>query len=598
MDFIGKLRQLFNRYTLSTTGRLFLASLVVGVVAGIGAIVFFTLLQWLSHICLHELAHYFPPEPRGELSGVEAIPSLNIRSWVFLIVPTLGGLISGFLVFKLAPEAEGHGTDAVIEAFHHKKGVIRKRVPLVKTLASIITIGSGGSAGREGPIAQIGAGFGSYLSDLLRLSDDEKRTLLIAGAAGGIGAIFRSPLGGALFAVEVLYRRDFESKALIPALVSSIVAYSIFTSRFGWGFLFETPHYVFDHPSELLFYAALGLVCAAVGYVYVKIFYGTRDQFFRRISIKPHWKPAIGGFLVGILGFFAPHALASGYGYLQQAMDGTLTIHFMLIAVILKIFATSFTISSGGSGGVFAPSLFIGGMLGGAFGQLSELLFPSMISNPTAFVLVGMGAFFAGAAKVPISSMIMVSEMTGGYQLLVPMMLASSTSFVATNRINLYEQQVNRMADSPAHMGDFTVDVLDSLMVDQAFHPSPNIPLVSEDTPLSEIQNLITQCPISYFPVVNSKAEIIGLIALDDVRSVLFEEGMDQLLIARDFMSKAVTVTPAESLKSALKKFIQYNYSQIPVIDIRNENRIIGILSHEDVIATYNKKIRHLKMDY
>ena len=589
-----KIRQLFNKYANHAVGRLFISSILVGIVAGIGSILFFTLLNWMSHFCLHIACNYIPPEPAGELSGFEVNESA-IRWWLIWLVPAIGGLISGIIVFSLAPEAEGHGTDAVIEAFHHKRGLVRKRVPIIKAITSIITIGSGGSAGREGPIAQIGAGFGSYLASLLKLSDDERRILVVSGAAGGIGAIFRSPLGGALFSIEVLYKRDFESKALIPALVSSIVAYSIFASFFGWGMLFKTPVFEYHNPIELLFYAALGLVCAYMSVGYIKIFYGLRDHFFHKLPMKPHYRPAIGGLMIGVVGIFAPHALASGYGYLQQAMNGSLTIQFMLVAVVLKIFATSFTISSGGSGGVFAPSLFIGGMLGGAFGQISDLLFPGVIENPTSFVLVGMGAFFGGAARVPISAMIMVSEMTGGYQLLVPMMLASATAYVVNSRFSLYEKQVNRMADSPAHMSDFTVDVLDTLVVDKAYKRKTSIPTLKEDTPLQEFQNIVSEGIDDFFPVVDKKDNIIGIISLRVARSVLFEDEMNKLLIAKDLMSNPITVTPSESLRSALKKFIEFEYSQIPVVDIRDENQILGMLSHEDVIDTYNKEIKRRK---
>jgi len=585
MSFTQKINQLLNRYAISSSGRLFLASIIVGVVSGLGAIIFFTLLNKVTNFCFHDLANYFPPEPVGEISGQHPVGG-EIHRWIFLIAPVIGGLISGILVFTYAPEAEGHGTDAVIEAFHHKRGVIRKRVPFIKTISSIITIGSGGSAGREGPIAQIGAGFGSYLGNILKFTDDERRILLIAGAAGGIGAIFRSPLGGALFAIEVLYKRDFESKALIPALVSSIIAFSIFSSHYGWGMLFETPQYVFKNPVELLFYAGLGLVCAFTGLFYIKVFYGMRDKFFKALPVWPYIRPAIGGLLIGVVGFFAPHILSSGYGYLQQAMNGSLTIQFMLLAALLKIFATSFTISSGGSGGVFAPSLFIGGMLGGAFGQIAELLFPNLISSPTAFVLVGMGTFFAGAAKVPISSMIMVSEMTGGYQLLVPMMLSSATAFVVSPRTTLYEKQVNRMADSPAHMGDFTIDVLDTLQVEQAYQKTDSVPILQVSTPLTQFQHVVSHGEDSYFPVIDKYRNIVGIISLRNARSILFEDSMSDLLIAQDLMSPPVTVTPAESLRSALKKFLEYDYGQIPVVDMRDEKKIIGVLNQEDVIVS------------
>jgi len=423
------------------------------------------------------------------------------------------------------------------------------------------------------------------------MSDDERRTLMLAGVAGGIGGIFRSPLGGALFTIEVLYKRDFEAKSLIPALVSSIVSYSVFASKYGWGLLFQTPAYQFNHPSELAFYALFGLVCAGVGIFYIKVFYGIRDHIFHPIPIKPHFKPAIGGLMIGMVGFFFPQVLASGYGYLQQAMNGELTIQFMLIAVFLKIFATSFTISSGGSGGVFAPSLFIGGMLGGAFGQIMANMFPGIIEHPEAFVLVGMGAFFAGAAKVPVSSMIMVSEMTGGYSLLVPMMLSSSTASLAASRHNLYEKQVNRMADSPAHLGDFTIDVLDTMIVDQAYKSRLSVPSIKNTMRIADLKNIITNETESHFPVVNQRDEMIGIISLQNIRPLFFENDISPMLIAQDLMTPAVSVTPAENLKSALKKFIDNDYTQIPVVDFRDERRILGFLSHEDLIDAYNREI-------
>jgi len=595
MRWLASITKFFSRDAGQSSGRLFVGSILVGVVAGFGAILFFLLLGWLSHLVMHVGANYFAPEPAGESSVFEPVGGA-IRWWILIIAPAIGGVLSGILVFTFAPEAEGHGTDAVIEAFHHKQGIIRRRVPIVKAISSIITIGTGGSAGREGPIAQIGAGFGSYLATMLRLSDDERRTLMLSGAAGGIGAIFRSPLGGALFAIEVLYKRDFEAKALIPALVSSIVAYSIFSVRFGWGLMFDTPHYVFRHPVELLFYALFGLVCAGVGIVYIKVFYGLRDHLFHRIPILPHFRPAIGGLMVGVIGAFAPHILASGYGYLQQAMHGQVTIQFMLLAIVLKMLVTSFTVSSGGSGGVFAPSLFIGGMLGGVFGEMSALLFPDLISNPSSFVLVGMGAFFAGAAKVPISSMIMVSEMTGGYQLLAPMMLSSSTAYLANSKTTLYEKQVNRMADSPSHMGDFTIDVLDTMVVEQAYRPAADIPKVKVGTHLSDLQSLFAERNESYFPVVDNQENIVGILSLRNARKVLFEEEMGHFVIAQDLMTPAVTVTPAESLRSAMKKFLDFDYGQIIVVDYQDEKKIIGLLSHEDIIQSYNQEVIRRKL--
>ena len=227
-------------------------------------------------------------------------------------IPALGGLIAGLLVFTFAPEAEGHGTDAMIDSFHRKKGIIRRRVPIIKTIASAITIGSGGSAGKEGPIAQIGAGFGSFLASVLKVSDRERRIMLLAGAAGGIGAIFKAPLGAALFATEVLYRKeDFEFEAIIPCILSSIVAFMVFTFYDGNDTIFHIPAYSLATPTQLPFYAVLGVLCALVGFPYVRFFYGIRDRFFRRLKLPKAVKPAIGGLMVGIIALFLPKCWAA-----------------------------------------------------------------------------------------------------------------------------------------------------------------------------------------------------------------------------------------------------------------------------------------------
>ena len=279
----------------------------------------------------------------------------------------MGGLVSGLLVYLIAPEAEGHGTDAMIDAFHQRGGYIRKRVPLVKILASAITIGSGGSAGKEGPIAQIGAGFGSFFATVFKLKPRDRRILVLAGAAGGIGAIFHAPLGAALFAPEVLYREtEFESEAILPCIVSSIVASSIFDQYFGRTALFF-PGPVDFAPVELLPYALFGVVCAGVGYLYVKLFYDVaRDRIFRRVKLPKMLKPALGGLMLGVVALLFPQIMDGGYGWVQAALEGKIFWGTMLLLALMKIVATSCTISSGGSGGVFGPSMVIGATLGAA----------------------------------------------------------------------------------------------------------------------------------------------------------------------------------------------------------------------------------------
>lgn len=579
--------------------KLIFYSSIIGVVSGLGAVVFYHLLKAGSHLFLTKAGGYTPPTI-DETMGIVAPLYDSLQQtlftldtgipWYFAFIPAIGGLIAGFIVYKWAPEAEGHGTDAAIEAFHHKRGIIRKRVPFLKTIASAITIGSGGSAGREGPIAQIGAGFGSYLATKLGLTDKERRIMMVAGIAGGVGSIFRAPLGGALFATEVLYSEaELEYEAIVPAIISSIIAYSVFSSIVGWGVLFHTPDFVFDKPLELIIYFILAIACVALGHVYVKVFYGIRDKFFKKIPCPPHIKPAIGGLLVGCLALFYPQVLGSGYGWVQLAIYGKMAIGLMLILAFAKILATSFTISSGGSGGVFAPSLIIGAMLGGAFGGIAHHFFPELVSQPSAYVLVGMAGFFAGAANTPISTLIMVCELSGNYGLLTPLMLVCAVALLLSRKFTIYERQVPTRVDSPAHRGEYMIDVLEGLKVSNAIDIPNEFTSVKETTPLREIIRLITVSRSSYYPVIDSAGHMTGIFDVHDVRRLLTEEILPNLVIAKDIaIADIITVTPDEDLNNALRKFTLKNLEELPVVDPENPQKVIGMVSRRDLINAYN----------
>jgi CIC family chloride channel protein len=376
------------------------------------------------------------------------------------LATTLGGLLSGLLVYTFAPEAEGHGTDAAVEAFHFKGGRIRPIVPLIKAITSAITIGSGGAAGREGPTAQISVGVGSILASLLRLPDEERRILVLAGMAAGLAAIFRSPLGMAIFAVEILYSgMAFETEALIYTVVASVVAYAVNGLFAGWSPLFLFPQAVhFTEPIALAGYATLGVLAGVVGAIEPPIFYGIRD-LFRSLKVPNHIKPAIGGLLMGLLALVVPETISTGYGWVQKAMTGNYIGWALIFLALAKILAMSLTISSGGSGGVFGPNVYIGGMVGAWVAFAMDRLIPGASLSPAAFAVVGMAAVFAGTARVPIATLIMVAEMTGGYGLIVPSMLATTIAFVVERTVSagfryprLYEAQVELRSDSPTHL--------------------------------------------------------------------------------------------------------------------------------------------------
>lgn len=429
--------------------RLLLESALLGVLGALSARLFMGMLSLCDRLFLYDLAGYQAP-------GMEAGHNLTQHIgphglWLIPAVTTLGGLISGWLVYRFAPEAEGHGTDAAVNAFHKQEGVIRPRVAPIKMVASAITIGSGGSAGREGPIALITATIGSYYGRLTNHTDSQRQILLLAGMAAGLSAIFRSPMGTGVFAIEVLYgQMEFEVGALLYTMVSSAVAYAVNGLFVGFRPLFHIPPIPTPHLSAYASYAALGLAAGVIGTMLPEAFYGVRDLF--RTFPVPNWiKPGIGGLGVGVLALWLPQVLQGGYGWIQLAINDQLTLRLLLILVFAKIAAFALTVSSGGSGGVFAPSLFVGAMLGGAFAIVLH-------QHAAIFVIVGMAAVFGAAARVPIATMLMVTEMAGGFHLLVPAGVAVLISYLLQNRLSvnlkyrsLYEGQVPTRQDSPAH---------------------------------------------------------------------------------------------------------------------------------------------------
>ena len=572
--------------TWPTPYRLMLLSAAVGVVAGLGAICFDALVGLALESLLRSLTGYSEPVP-GAAPAIFSGP-VSFRSFWLILLPAIGGLVSGVIVFRIAPEAEGMGTDSMIESFHERGGQIRKRVPLVKIVASALTIGSGGSAGKEGPISQIGAGFGSAVAATLRLKPKERRVLVLAGAAGGIGAIFQAPLGAALFAPEVLYREtEFESEAILPCIVSSIIAYGVYTQFYKRGALFFPGPVDFSIRTELLPYVLFGFICAAAGVLFVKFFYGTRDRFFRPLPLHNMLKPAVGGLMMGCIAFSAPQVMDGGYGWVQTAMEGKLLWKWMLLLAGLKIVATSFTISSGGSGGVVGPSVFIGAMLGGAFGFLGHEVAPDWVLNPHSFVLVGMGGFFAGVAKVPIASIIMACEMSASYTLLVPLMIVSSISFLLLRNVNLFEkQQISRFA-SPAHLTEFAKGMLERIRVSEAVRRQP-VTVIPENMPFGELVKTVTMSGEAHFPVVDRDGRMTGIVSINDVRSVLFEDTVDHLLVARDVATpNVVRAFWSDTLQQVLEKMAAINVDELPVVHEQRPDEIVAMISKRQIVDYY-----------
>jgi CIC family chloride channel protein len=574
--------------------------IAIGIIAGLGSILFHYLCQLGIHYFMDLMAGYRPPAPAGEH---HLLPQTTrpFNRWMLFFLPALGGLLSGWLVYTFAPEAEGHGTDAAINAYHNQGGFIRSRVPIIKTLASAITLTTGGSGGREGPIAQIGAGFGSFLATQFKLTDRDRRIMMAAGIGAGVGSIFRAPLAGALFAAEVLYRDpEFESEVIIPAGISSVVAYCLFCLVFGWGSLFDSPPFKFQNPLELGPYLVLALVLVGSGACYVKMFYGTIHFFEKLPHIPNHLKPAIGGLCTGLIGFFWPQCLAFGYGFAQKAihMDAfpEITISFLLVLAFGKILTTSFSIGSGGSGGVFGPSIVIGGALGGAVGKFFHQILPSVVTEPGAFVIVGMAGFFTAVSNTPISTIIFVSEMTNSYHLLLPSLLVCSVAYLAAQRWTIFHRQVKNKVDSPAHAGDFFVDVLQAFTVNEILPLVQKVKQIPQDMPFLEFKNYFSNTTQHYFPVMDGNGRLVSIFSINDVRGVLFSREIEHLVVMKDIgPSDIIVVTPSEDLNSVLKKFTTKNLDSLPVVEEQDHGRLIGMVNRREVISFYNQKVAEMK---
>jgi len=576
-------------------GKWTLYFILIGIIAGLGSVVFHYLCQLGVHYFMDLIAGYRPPAPAGEH---RLIPPTNtpFNPLILLVLPAFGGILSGWLVYTYAPEAEGHGTDAAIDAYHSKGGFIRGRVPIIKAIASALTLTTGGSGGREGPIAQIGAGFGSFLATTLKLSDRERRIMMAAGVGAGVGSIFRAPLAGALFAAEVLYRDpEFEPEVIIPAGISSVVAYCLFCLVYGWGSLFESPDFVFRNPLELGPYIVLSLVLVCIGVFYIKTFYGV-IRITKAIKIPSHFKPAIGGLCTGIVGFFLPQTLAFGYGFVQKAITNELTIPFLFFLAIGKIFTTSFSIGSGGSGGVFGPSVVIGGAMGGVVGKTFHQIMPGIVTEPGAFVIVGMAGFFTAVSNTPISTIIFVSEMTNSYHLLLPSLLVCSISYLASRKWTIYEKQVKSKVNSPAHSGDFFVDILQAIRVKDLMHLVKSVEVIPQDMSFGEFRKFFSETKQHYFPVVDQYKRLVGIFSSTDIRAILFSTGISNLVVMNDVAtSDIILTTPSEDLNAVLQKFTIKNIDSLPVVTDEDHGILIGMLNRREVIAYYNEQIQQMK---
>lgn len=607
-----KIRKLFStrylreQFDFMLAGKWLIYGSIIGVVSGLAAALFQLLLSFVSQLSFGKMG-LTPLAPGGE-TELFHLSTGSFIPYLVVIIPTLGGLLAGWIVYTFAPEAEGHGTDEVIKAYHKKRGIIKTNVPFVKLIASAITIGTGGSGGREGPIAQIGAGFGSFLGRKLGLNTRTRRWLLASGMGAGIGSIFHAPLAGAIFAAEVLYSDpEIEAEVLLPSTVSSIIAYSVYSMVFGWHHMFiESSSVGFNSPLELFPYLILAIILALLSHLYIRVFYGV-NNLFKRLNINKIFKPAIGGFLTGSLGLgmilmlndttYIVDIMGGGYGILQEIFNnGIQNVGIVLLMTIglLKILTTSFTIGSGGSAGVFGPSMVIGGTIGTSIGFMFQKIMPTVILNPISFTIVGMAGFFAAAANAPLSTIIMVSELTGNYQLLLPTMWVCTIAYFISRKWTIYRSQVPNRNYSQAHFGRYSPQIITGTTVGECYKKSRKFSVVEANATINDILDLVDRSRQRVFPVVDEREGLIGGFNIDDVTHVLHDPNTE-IKTARDLMYTQISVVLLEdNLEKANQLMNDSFMDEALIIDTSPEKRVIGIITSSDVVLTYNRKLSEM----
>ena len=562
---------------------------LIGIIAGLGAVVFYEVLRVATHLFLGVIAGYNVPTPVGE--GSQVASAHYARPWAIPLVACIGALAGAILVFGIAPDAEGHGTDAAIDAVHHNPRGIRLRTVVVKIVASALTIGSGGSGGREGPTGQISAGFGSFLARLFDLSPADARIAVASGIGSGIGSIFGAPLGGAVLATEIMYRDDFEVEALLPSFIASIVGYAIFGSIEGFSPLFGyVENYRLTNASQLIWFAIIGVLGGFIGLLYAKGFYRIASGF-RRIAI-PRWvRPAIGGLIVGCIALAIPEVLGTGYGWIQQGL-GVQLLHIPLWIVLLLPFArivtTGLSIGSGGSGGIFGPGMVIGAFVGAAFWRLLEPVVPSLGSDPAPYVIVGMMACFGSISRAPLAVMLMVAEMTGTLTLIVPAMVAVGLATLIVRRSDdtIYRSQLRSRAESPAHRILTGLPLLNAVTASQAM-ASPRC-VLAESAVSATAQREMEASGVTAAPFIDSEGRYVGVVTLEALRSTSKDGDVPSVGSLGDV--NFGPIHQAVHLDVVLDTLTSTPQTWAAVVD--DERRVIGTISTSDIVRSYRRALQ------
>lgn len=574
---------------------LLILAMIVGCATGLAAVFFIRLIDFIQQASYTSFSSLLP----------------HLGFWAYILIPVIGALVAGPIISLFASEAKGHGVPEVMQALVLHGGRIRPRVAVAKIIASAFCIGTGGSAGREGPIVQVGSTLGSSVGQILRLSDERIKNLVACGAAAGIAATFNAPIAGVAFAIEVLMC-ELQVRMFGNVVISAVFASIVSQIFLGSAPAFTLPNYTMPSPWAIFFYIVLGLIAALVGIMFIRMLSSFED-LFDNWNFPQMLKPAVGALFLGLLGFGyvysngvaqttgtehlspnslienLPHMYGSGFGFIEATLQGNFNITLLALLILLKPLATSFTLGSGNSGGVFAPSLFLGAMLGGVFGYLVNSWFPTIAGHPGAYALVGMAAVFSATARAPLTAMLIVFEMSNDYHLILPLMVAGVTACYFAQWLHsesIYTLKLAKRGVRFAHGCD--MDIMQGVRVDEVMREAPVT--VGKDMSLSRLFARFQETNLLGFPVVDKIGRLCGIVTLQDVEKVLHDDALiiKDMTVSDVAVSELVTAHPDEPIWTAIQKMSPRDLARLPVVDRDGSGRLLGLISRSDILRAYD----------
>lgn len=570
-----RLIHFFQTIGITESRSLIILAIFIGLAAGAGAVVFRKLLTVFQHI-------FF-----------EVIPGLavaNVPLWLIIpFIPVIGACCV-WLITKFAKESRGEGVPGVMDAVINKGAIIQGRTAFTTLLASSLCIASGGSVGREGPIVQIGSSIGSAVGQFVRLSSDNIRILVGCGAAAGISAAFNAPIAGALFASEIILS-NFNIRAFSPIIIASVSSTVLARLFLGNEQAFVLPIYEIVALREYILYALLGILCGIVSVFFIRIFYKIDDLFHHIRHLPAIVRAMLGGLLIGLIGVFLPQIFGNGYEAIDQVFANQLSWYMIAAILFFKMFTTGITLASGGSGGVFAPSLFLGAMTGGLFGYVGNALFPTLTADPGAYALVGMGAVMAGTTQAPLTAIILLFELTNNYHIILPIMLTTIIgSMVGRGLLGESIYTMNLLRKGRPMVRGRNIALLERIPVNSIIEQ--NYETIPSHASLPDILRIVQRSRHVVFPVVDSQHQLTGIITFQDIRTILFDEHVRSLLIAEDFANQDVpSIQRSDTLSEAFNQMEHGDYNLLPVINDANDRTLVGVITMEALMNRYRKEL-------